>query len=198
MLNRIFSIGSFFIILLACPFYGCKKHTSEPSNPVDQLPPATQTGANTFGCLVNGQVVVIHKPFGDVTIDYGSQYQLKYPTVNGYVFGVSGTDKIDGCQLKTVGLQLDSTQLQEGQTYPLNTGRVMYGKVGYVNTANGCPPSPFLMYTTTPNVSGQLTITHFDQHNQIVSGTFYFDAIEITKGDTVHVTNGRFDMKYTD
>jgi hypothetical protein len=30
----------------------CKKHDPDP---LDQLPPATQTGANTFGCLVNGQ-----------------------------------------------------------------------------------------------------------------------------------------------
>lgn len=30
----------------------CKKN--EPA-PADQLPPATQTGANTFGCLPNGQ-----------------------------------------------------------------------------------------------------------------------------------------------
>lgn len=31
----------------------CKKHDPDP---VDQLPPATQTGANTFGCLLNGQL----------------------------------------------------------------------------------------------------------------------------------------------
>lgn len=29
--------------------------------PIDQLPPATQTGANTFGCLINGEVF---KPSG--------------------------------------------------------------------------------------------------------------------------------------
>ena len=45
-------------------------------------------------------------------------------------------------------------------------------------------------------ITGQLTITHFDQQKQIVSGTFYFDAVETTKGDTVHVTDGRFDMNY--
>ena len=31
---------------------GCQK--ADPA-PVDPLPPATQTGANTFGCLLNGQ-----------------------------------------------------------------------------------------------------------------------------------------------
>ncbi|TYC08776.1 hypothetical protein ES677_14145 [Bizionia gelidisalsuginis] len=28
-----------------------------PTNPIDQLPPTTQTGANTFGFLVNGEPI---------------------------------------------------------------------------------------------------------------------------------------------
>ena len=31
----------------------CKKNAPAPA--AEQLPPATQTGANTFGCLLNGQ-----------------------------------------------------------------------------------------------------------------------------------------------
>ena len=33
----------------------CKKTEPAAARPEDQLPPATQTGANTFGCLLNGQ-----------------------------------------------------------------------------------------------------------------------------------------------
>lgn len=43
-------------LLLVIPLallLGCKKTSPAPA---DQLPPATQTGANTFGCLLNGQV----------------------------------------------------------------------------------------------------------------------------------------------
>ena len=189
MLYKMRFIVCLFVFTVILPFCGCKKHTNKPANPVDQLPAATQTGANTFGCLVNGEVVVIHQPFGDLTIDFGSQYMLTYPSTNSFIYGVSGTDKVDDCQLKSVGLQLDSTQLQEGEKYPLNASRVKYGKVGWVNIANSCASSPFLMYTTDSSLSGQLTITHFDQQ-QIVSGTFYFDAVEMTRGDTVHVTNG--------
>jgi len=32
----------------------CNNDDDNPQNPLDQLPPATQTGANTFGCLING------------------------------------------------------------------------------------------------------------------------------------------------
>ena len=33
----------------------CQKKDAGPAKPEDQLPPATQTGAGTFGCLLNGQ-----------------------------------------------------------------------------------------------------------------------------------------------
>ena len=195
MLDKIVLKVSLISFLILFTFYSCKKH--KPTNPIDQLPAATQTGANTFGCLVNGEAVVIHKPFLDLSPDFGSSYILTYSSITGYVFGVSGLDKVDGCHFKGVGLQLDSVQLHQGEIYPLNTGRVRYGKVGMVNIASGCPPSPLLMYTTDSVVTGEMTITHFDQQKQIVSGTFSFDAVEITIGDTVHVTDGRFDMKYT-
>lgn len=33
----------------------CHHSDPGPTKPEDQLPPATQTGAGTFGCLINGQ-----------------------------------------------------------------------------------------------------------------------------------------------
>ncbi|QKG53326.1 hypothetical protein [Hymenobacter sp. BRD67] len=33
----------------------CQKSDPSLAKPEDQLPPATQTGAGTFGCLFNGQ-----------------------------------------------------------------------------------------------------------------------------------------------
>ena len=36
---------------------GCKKETTL-ENELAKLPPATQTGANTFGCLLNGKAWV--------------------------------------------------------------------------------------------------------------------------------------------
>ena len=41
------------MLMLLCAA-SCKKDNKNE----DQLPPATQTGANTFGCLVNGKVFV--------------------------------------------------------------------------------------------------------------------------------------------
>ena len=48
----------FFSPLLLAALLGlsqCQKNDAGPAKPEDQLPPATQTGQHTFGCLLNGQ-----------------------------------------------------------------------------------------------------------------------------------------------
>jgi len=49
--------------------------------------------------------------------------------------------------------------------------------------------------TSTSN-PGNLTITNFDQANFIISGTFNFTVLD-NDGNEINITNGRFDMNYT-
>jgi hypothetical protein len=44
------------LLLITITFFNC----SNSDDPIeqDQLPPITQTGANTFGCVVNGEVLI--------------------------------------------------------------------------------------------------------------------------------------------
>jgi hypothetical protein len=42
-------------LVLALTVSCCKNDDDNNTNPIDQLPPATQTGANTGGALVNGE-----------------------------------------------------------------------------------------------------------------------------------------------
>lgn len=90
---------AFFVLLASC---------SEDDTP-KTLPPATQTGAGTFACLVNGEVFV-HE---DGLINCYYQY-----VEGGYYFSISGK-KDDAVGL--FGIQLSSIQkeIYEGQTYPL-------------------------------------------------------------------------------
>ncbi|MBW7840687.1 MAG: hypothetical protein H3C36_13855, partial [Chitinophagaceae bacterium] len=44
--------------------------------------------------------------------------------------------------------------------------------------------------------SGELWIKKLDPVNQIVSGTFWFDAVT-ANGQKVEVREGRFDVRYT-
>ncbi len=53
-----------------------------------------------------------------------------------------------------------------------------------------------LEYNTTNNNSGELKITKFDQTNRILSGTFFFTGTNISTGEKVNITDGRFDVRY--
>ncbi|WP_412465489.1 DUF6252 family protein [Pedobacter sp. KLB.chiD] len=54
--------------------------------------------------------------------------------------------------------------------------------------------SPDLDYKA---VAGKITITQYDVANNIVSGRFYFTARNEKAGKTVSITDGRFDVHFT-
>lgn len=43
------------LFIMAVTLSCCNKNDDQSANPIDQLPPATQTGENTFGFLLNGE-----------------------------------------------------------------------------------------------------------------------------------------------
>jgi hypothetical protein len=49
-------------------------------------------------------------------------------------------------------------------------------------------------YTTNTNI-GELKITRLDTQQKIISGTFWYDAIN-PQGEIVKIRDGRFDMHY--
>ncbi|MCC8425347.1 hypothetical protein [Mucilaginibacter sp. UR6-11] len=183
--------NNFPITLLICAVIflspSCKKKSVAP---LSKLPAATQTGANTFGCLINGAAFTPHtKSF------LNSAFQANYVYYNGgYNLLVSASNDSNTDYVKGVFLQTTNLAVTEGQTLSLEN----YNQNGKAFAVYGIfynlqPPN---QYQTTDKVSGQLHITKFDQTRQIISGTFFFDAIN-GKGETVHITDGRFDMKYT-
>ena len=50
--------------------------------------------------------------------------------------------------------------------------------------------------TSTTALPGTLIITRFDPSNFIISGTFEFTVLD-DNGNEIKITNGRFDMQYT-
>lgn len=169
----------------------CKKHAVAPIN---QLPAETQNGANTFSCLVNGKVF---KPGGiSLTSTLGCFYQNLYNTNNpGYFFGLYGVDHRNPEDYPTVGIYLDSVQIKDTGVISLaqhDTKGKGYGEYGhYIREGTN-----ITIYYTNEALKGELNIKHFDSLRQVISGTFWFNAIS-NKGDTIKITNGRFDMHYT-
>ena len=71
------------LILLTTFFLSCCN--KDDDNP-QTLPPATQTGAGTFACYVNG------KPFIDTS---GGYFNCYYQFTGGeYYFGIQGADTV--------------------------------------------------------------------------------------------------------
>lgn len=170
-----------FVVLTASR---CRK---EKDNPVEQLPPETQTGANTFGCLVDSKVF---KPGGDPFA--GPVIKAQYQFVNGKQgFGISAR-RSDGETSQGVGVLGDSVNIKIG-TFDLTNKKAGY-LVGAYSTSN--LNLDFRDYYTNNIQKGILQIKHFDTINQIVSGTFWFDALDTTTGKIVQIREGRFDLPY--
>ena len=175
----------FLLFISISLFFGCKKN--KPA--INQLPPETQTGAGTFGCLVNGGVFKPKgSPFG------GSIKSCAYQRINdGYYFQLSA--KNSGDILTSVSIHTDSLPIEENKIYILENffeKQTASGRYFISNNSN----MTFTEYLTTSSITGELKITKFDETQRIVSGTFWFDAVN-DKGEKVQVREGRFDMNYT-
>ena len=164
-------------------FASCKSCKKE----INLLPDETQTGANTFGCLVDGKAWI---PNG------GSGWAASKPISGGYssplpnvwlrtykdnetiIFYIRNVNKVG-----TYPLNFD-TQPKPANLYPQN-----YGEVAMRSYTSGDDS-----YITTKTYTGSVEITRADSVNRIVSGRFSFTGVSST-GKTIKVTDGRFDCK---
>ena len=168
----------------------CKNQDPDLATPEDQLPPATQTGANTFGCLLDGQPWT---PTYDLGIEGVPPLRVTYdPTYAGGSLQIRAhrvvTGLPDGQDFIIGGAPIN----KEGN-YPLNSTGPS-GAFYFTGLQNG--PCQEYGYYRAPGFSmqGQLVITRLDMSAGVISGTFSFTLAQ-TGCDTLKVTQGRFDKK---
>jgi len=183
-------------LILMAPI-SCSKKNDEGFTPT--LPPITQTGENTFGCYVNGNLLIPRDGTGTFNapdyglIFWGSPSGLSYNEIDVRDFksGNGGLFNLHIHELNVIG---------EG-TY----------NIGDSNCENGIDANPninirvrwldentqtFKWYCSTEN-GGTLNITRYDFENRIVSGTFNSKAInQDDPNDIIEITEGRFDIKW--
>lgn len=93
---------------------------------------------------------------------------------------------------ESVAINSNNKSIEQGRTYSLKNSESsgeIYGNYGIfigIEINN---------YSTTGIYQGELYISKFDEINQIVSGTFWFDAVN-NKGEKVALREERFDVKY--
>ena len=172
---------------------GCKKDDPEAS-----LPPATQEGKNTAGCLINGQPFVA-SGFGSgpgrvAGIAGGfaedSLYRLR---LNGKAGGKEYSLIVFVANFPRTGKPLAGTyQLNEDTPYwpqEIFSRCQSHATVMPNDYAGG-------LYGTTSIYTGQVQITRADKLHNIASGTFEFTAVNnLDPNKTLRVTSGRFDRQ---
>jgi hypothetical protein len=161
----------------------CKKERS----PLEQLPAATQSGANTMGCLVDGEL------FRPVSENYGIK-PISVSRFSTRDMDIAFTRQEDDAHR---GIILFLDLVRGPGTYPLDqVARINFSgspSYGYYKTYT---PEPDRKYVTGPDVSGQVIITRLDTVAKVVAGTFEFTARQLNGTATVRVTDGRFDLHY--
>jgi hypothetical protein len=170
-----------FSVLLC--LVSCKKEITE-------LPPETQTGANTFGAKVNGSLFA-PQGFGSLPADDILEVRRlpsKDVIINARNFASSPNEKEFELRIKAVTAV---------GVYPLNvttTQGTSAASYGYYIKRNVTPQNEWI---TSATYTGSVTITKLDTVNRIVSGTFAFNALNLYNApEPLSVTEGRFDVKW--
>lgn len=161
----------FCIAIFLCGCESCEDD-SKPKTELEKLPPATRTGKNTFGCLVNGKAWVTR-----TSIDATAFYQEGVLTITAFVVG-NGIDQGMSFEIRDLNLST--------KKYDLGNPFEQFATFG--DSRTNCS------YVTEGN-SGFLSITKLDNTNRIISGEFNFKVFT-DECDTVRITEGRFDLTY--
>jgi hypothetical protein len=169
--------------LLLAALLGLSQCKKKDVAPVDQLPPATQTGANTIGCLVNGQVwtpqgndgsnnyIVVYDQALGASLDLRTYRYQQKPTNNYQYLNIfAGNVRIAG-------------------GYDLRD--LVHTRVSWYDRLTGCD---LRSGDADTYHKGTLTITRLDLQAGIISGTFDFTLAK-PGCDTVRITQGRFDKR---
>lgn len=173
------------LLALCSLFAGCKKDNAG-STQQDILPPATQTGANTFGCLVNGKVWI---PKGYSGTGTPNPHTIYATGLNGIPYLSIDTRQYE--KNNSVGeIFISFGNLNHLGFYMASTDFKF--SIGWNTVLANCGMTT--LDSTVQSWGGGL-ITKVDIPKQIIAGTFAFKA-KRTGCDTVYITDGRFDIKF--
>jgi len=165
------------IVAITCTGMMCE---CDDENYEPQLPPETTTGANTFGCLVNGEV---WRNGGVGFPNYSLAVQQLNDT-SAIIEAISIKNKIHSSFL----IYLSNEENLVSKKYTINNSNIYTNYWSFTEDSNNDDCS------YEQSGKGFIEITRFDLINGIVSGRFeatlYSDSC-----DSIVITKGRFDLK---
>ena len=175
------------ILLLLCLLASCKKDTPVEAAPA--LPAATQSGKNTMGCKINGELFLLNGKEDSWSIGLSAaQYNLN-DTVIRYSISFNSRKPNIYVEMSSIGSAAkDNDTLSLNGIYALDKSFAILGDFRE-NTITGAS------YESNRTHGGTLIITK--NTPSFMSGTFEFEAILDGEDSTksVKVTEGRFDIE---
>ena len=187
-----------FLVLLLIAMTSCSKDNNTVD---DQLPPITQTGANTAGCIINGKVLIPKN--GSQAIGGSPNYGLNInaginfnePIIGDDYWQLEIANKRDknssGIILYLKDMLAGSSNYEVGQS----NGELYMDGPNNNQIIAGITENGISKTYWSGKSAGKITITRFDYFSGIRSGTF--NVVLYNKDnptDTIEITEGRFDI----
>jgi hypothetical protein len=172
-----------FISLIALYYLGtsvtgCKKENIEPKR---ELPPITSKGLNTFGCLIDGELFLFEDVF-----ELFADTKMHYTVYRDSLLEISAKERSSNSSV-----YLETIYHRGQKTINLyNPNAYAEGRITqYINFSTKLGGA---RYFIIKNDLGKLRLIRDD--DIAIAGTFSFDAIGEDFGDTIRITEGRFDI----
>jgi hypothetical protein len=161
----------------------CRKPSSSKRTDVPGLPPATQTGANTLGFLLNGQPWTPQGSNGtaNLSIDFDPGFNKGIFSIVAYKFNTTTSEQF------IIGIRDSLNYLNI--PIVLRLSPISLYSISYKNSCD--------YWNQLPEVfsSGELSISKLDKSARIIAGTFNATLFR-NNCDTIKITQGRFDMRF--
>jgi hypothetical protein len=170
----------FLLLLFFLTNLSCKK---------DGLTKETQSGANTFSCLIDGEIFKPAKSEGSLFNSDPVLYGGLSISDDYSIASITAAYKASYPQ-KYISIEID--HFHGIGEYLLSSQNNIITYTEYTTT------DPFVVnYSSLHTLSGKVVITKDDRTKTILSGTFEFTATSPNVPDRViTVTSGRFDLNY--
>ncbi|MBL7815077.1 MAG: hypothetical protein JNL70_08705 [Saprospiraceae bacterium] len=168
------------ILLLSLCFIMSKCPDDTPK--LEELPPISQTGANSVGCLINGEVWIPSKwrITGSpryISIDTSLEktmtinFQKNAPFINLLIVAKYKHFQLGGLQLIPSLTQFSNVEICNNESFFLDTINYLnYLKINFIDTS---------------------------RQKRIIAGEFQLRYVSKDCKDTINITKGRFDMPFS-
>ncbi len=183
MKTTILLFGLFLLLQTGCN----KEDVFKPT-----LPPITQTGENTFGCFIDGNLLTPRSGTGWQGIpDPG----MIFLGTTSMIYNELRVRDFKSGNFGILKLHIDNLDINGEGSFIINESNCEDGNNANPNINITC--RLFDNWYCSIENGGTLIITRYDFDNGIVSGTFSCTAVnKDDPNDVIEITEGRFDINW--